>query len=132
MKMRKFYSNKLWRDKLPGILQAMGSIVHTKQITDGEYEQALRVKLAEEAQEVQAAKNREELAEELADILEVINSLCALHDLSRNEIEAVQAKKRDERGGFAGRTFVTTVEHQENSWGERYCLAQPEKYPEID
>lgn len=131
MKMRTFKQEKLWRDKLPDKMVKMGSVIHIKQLDDGEYDHQLRVKFIEEAEEVKVAKSRKELMEELADVLEVIDSLCALHNLSRSEIEMVQEKKRAERGGFLERKFVTIAEHPEGSFGEHYCLAQPEKYPEI-
>ncbi len=49
---------------------------------------------------------------------------------SHEEIVTLQTKKREDRGGFADRRFVTLAEHPRGSMGEQYCLAQPEKYPE--
>ena len=69
--------------------------------------------------------------QELADILEVIDALCLLHAIKLQDIKTIQAKKREERGGFEGRNFVTIAEHAVGSFGEKYCLAQPEKYPEL-
>jgi hypothetical protein len=43
----------------------------------------------------------------------------------------MQQKKFLKRGGFAERKYVTTAEHPEGSFGEKYCRANPEKYPEI-
>lgn len=40
-------------------------------------------------------------------------------------------KKMIDRGGLYERKFVTFVEHAHNSFGEKYCLQQPEKYPEV-
>lgn len=130
--MRKFIQNKLWRDKLTDKMIAMGSVLHIKQLSDSEYDEQLRVKLLEEANEVQVAKTKEELIDELADVLEVIDSLSHLHGVSRATIEAAQIKKRSERGGFYGRKFVTIAEHSQDSFGEKYCLAQPDKYPEVE
>ena len=42
---------------------------------------------------------------ELADVLEVLDALTAAFGLTRAGIEAVQARKREERGGFAGRVW---------------------------
>lgn len=39
--------------------------------------------------------------------------------------------KHQERGGFEGRNFVTIAEHPTGSYCEKYCLNDPEKYPEI-
>lgn len=131
MKMRTFYQNKLWRDGMVTTREQEGSIFHFKNLTDAEYQQELGKKLIEEAEEVAAAPSRENLVEELADVLEVIDALCAAHGLSKEEVLAAQTAKRNKRGGFWGRKFVETVDHPETSSAVQYCLNQPEKYPEI-
>lgn len=131
MKMRKFLQNKLWRDKAPHMMNVRGSIIHIKKLTDAEFDRELRVKLLEEASEVIVAKSREELMGELADVSEVIDAICALHAISKEEIQTIQTQKCNERGGFMERQYVTIAEHPEGSYGVEYCLAQPEKYPEI-
>jgi predicted house-cleaning noncanonical NTP pyrophosphatase (MazG superfamily) len=131
MKMRKFLQNKLWRDKAPGMMEAIGSIVHIKDLTDAEYDIELRTKLLEEAAEVQAAKSQEEIMNELADVYEVVDSLIKLHNLDKEAISVIQTQKRERRGGFEQRKFVTIAEHPEGGYGEAYCLADPLKYPEV-
>src|SRR3990172_5118971 len=123
--MLKFLQNKLWRDKMPDIKRAVGSIVHVKELDDAEYALQLRVKLTEETAEVCVAPSKNELVEELADVLEVIDALCALHNISAEDVHAVQTKKREEKGGFYQRAFVTIAEHPTGSGGELYCRAQP-------
>lgn len=131
MNMRKFRSEKLWRDKMPKKTAADGSIVHVKKVNDAEFDTQLRLKLIEEAQEVYTVQSSTRLMEELADVLEIIDTLCTLHSLSRENVIAIQNKKRSERGGFSQRQYVTTIEFAPGSKGEQYCLEQPEKYPEI-
>ena len=131
-KMRIFFQNKLWRDKLVDTMeQKHGSRINWHYLNDQEFNAELRIKLAEETQEVIVAQSRDELVAELADVFEVIDSLTKLHGISEQEILTAQAKKRDERGGFEGRKFVETGEHVAGSFGEKYCLADPIKYPEI-
>ncbi len=132
MKKRVFIQNKLWRDHTPKMLEQTGSVIHTKYLDDNAFNHHLRLKLREEADEVISAESQQELMNELADVLEVIDALCALHEMSQSDIVAIQAKKRAERGGFSGRMFVTTAEHFDGSAGANYCLAQPDKYPEAD
>ncbi len=129
--MHTFKQNKLWRDKAPSMMETHGSIIHIKQLSDAEYDEQLRIKLHEETAEVTAAQSREALLEELADLYEVVDALCKLHNISKDELLATQLKKYESRGGFYGRTFVTTAEHPAGSFGEQYCRAQPEKYPEV-
>lgn len=131
MNMRSFIQNKLWRDKAVRMLEQHGSIITVQQLQDAEYDTQLRLKLIEEAQEVLASKNKQELKAELADVFEVIDALCSLHNIAKYEILALQAQKRHERGGFTERKFVTIAKHPEGSFGEKYCLRDPEKYPEV-
>ena len=131
MTVHKFLQNKLWRDKMPAIKRAVGSIIHTQELDDAEYDCQLRIKLTEEIAEVCVAQSHKELVEELADVFEAIDALCVLHKISSKEVCEAQTKKRDERGGFYERAFVTIAEHPAGSDGEAYCRAQPDKYPEI-
>lgn len=131
MRMRKFKQNKLWRDKAVELMEQMGSKIHWTRLEDNEFSEQLKIKFMEEAQEVYNAKTEKALLEELADILEVISSFCAIHEFTLQDIMNVQHKKFQERGGFNGRKFVTIAEHPIESFGEKYCLADVEKYPEI-
>ena len=131
MSMRKFQQNKLWRDKMVARVEQMGSIVDYHRLDDIRYDQQLRIKLLEEAHEVAKARDRKELVGELADVFETIDAFCKLHDITKDEIVAVQTAKREERGGFYDRLFVTIAEHPADSYLEKYCLADPEKYPEV-
>jgi predicted house-cleaning noncanonical NTP pyrophosphatase (MazG superfamily) len=129
--MRTFLSKKLWRDKIIEMVEADGSKVHWRRLNDQEFEQQLRVKLLEEAEEVRNTQLKDELIAELADLYEVIDTLIAANNIIKEEIIAEQIKKRDSRGGFAERIFVEMSQHPADSPGEKYCLADPKKYPEI-
>lgn len=131
MKTSKFQLNKLVRDKIPAHHDKHGSVTHVKRLNDEEFDVVLRAKLKEETEEVCVSKAKAELIEELADLFEVVDALMGLHEISLDEIREVQEKKRTERGGFHGRTFVTITEHPIGSQGEKYCRANPEKYKEI-
>ncbi len=129
--MRIFKQQKMWRDNIITMLEQQGSRIHWRHLDDAEYDQQLRIKLMEEADEVRCAQSQNALIEELADLYEVIDCLCQAHGFTREEIIALQTKKRDERGSFSRRIFVETAEHPAGSFGEKYCLMTPEKYPEI-
>ncbi len=131
MKRRAFLQNKLWRDKAVDLMKELKSIIHWQRLTDMEYDYQLRQKLLEESREVCAATSKQELIQELADVLEVIEAISNANEISIEEVRSIQLKKRDEKGGFEGRKFVTIAEHLEGSFGEKYCLADPVKYPEI-
>ena len=131
MKLRKFKQDKLWRDKVIDRLEQAGSKVHWARLDDEQFAEQIKIKLLEEAEEVCHAKTKESVLEELADILEVVTSFCDLHEVTLQDIIDIQKKKHQERGGFQGRKFVTVAEHPSGSFGEKYCLNDPEKYPEI-
>lgn len=130
-KMRRFKQNKLWRDNAPAMMEKHGSVIHVKQLSDQEFDNELRLKLLEEAQEVKDAQSNNMLIEELADLYEVMDSLIALHKVDKEQVLSAQEHKRNERGGFMGRAYVTVADHPMGSYGEVYCLAAPEKYPEV-
>ncbi len=131
MTMRVFKQQKMWRDKMVATRESEGSKFQRRRLDDREFDEQLRIKLIEEADEVRCASSRTELIEELADVLEVIDALCGVHGLTHQEIAEVKAKKHALRGGFDERIFVEIVEHPVGSHGEKYCLANAEKYPEI-
>lgn len=98
--------NKLVRDKIPDIIKADGKSCKTRILSDEEYITALEVKLNEEVTEYQADKN----LEEIADILEVLRSICLARGYTLEELEALRAKKADKRGGFEEKIFLEYVE----------------------
>ena len=90
---------KLVRDRIPELFG--GRVLEER---SGEaYAAALRAKLQEEVGEYLEASD----PEELADVLEVLHALAALHGLSPAELEARRASKAAERGGF-GRGLLWT------------------------
>ncbi len=131
MKMRIFLQQKLWRDGAVTKMEALGSKINWRYLDDTEFDKQLRLKLLEEAEEVRVAQSHDELMSELADVTDIIDALCVLHNISKGDIVTLQHKKQAERGGFEGRKFVDTAEHSEGGFGESYCLAQPNKYPEV-
>ncbi|MBT4855945.1 nucleoside triphosphate pyrophosphohydrolase [bacterium] len=131
MKFRKFKQHKLWRDNAVNFIEQRGSKVTWTRLNDEEFSEQIKLKLMEEAEEVCAAKDKLELIEELADVLEVIDSFCEVNKFTLQDVMDKQKQKHQERGGFEGRKFVSVAEHPEGGYGEKYCLAAPEKYPEI-
>ncbi len=96
------YYGKLVRDRIPEIIQERGGVAVTHEASLEEYACALRAKLVEEVDEF--LQNGEH--EELADILEVIHALTALHGTPREQLQLIQTKKRDERGGFENKIIL--------------------------
>ena len=131
MHYRTFLYNKLVRDKTIERCESAGSKVTWKKLDGAELLRQLGLKCMEEAEEISRAQTKEEIAEEIADMLEVINAYCKVYELDEREIKAVQQKKYEERGGFIDGVFIAEVEHIVGSPFEEYCSADPQKYPEV-
>lgn len=130
-KMIKYRLNKLWRDKGAVRMEALGSIIHKQILNDNEYAEQLNLKLKEEIDEVVAAKNQQERIEEIGDVLEVLDCYIAFYNLDKDEIKDVQEKKRQERGSYLAREFVTIAEVVPGSFLHNYYLQSPDRHQEI-
>jgi predicted house-cleaning noncanonical NTP pyrophosphatase (MazG superfamily) len=93
----------------PAIIAAGGSKPSTRVLDQASYQAALRSKLLEEAQEAAAAPD-EQLASELADVLEVLRALAKAHDRTWEDIEVQARRKHAERGGFDRQIFLEHVD----------------------
>ena len=93
-KMKEY--KKLVRDKIPDIIKADGGECKFHVAKKNEFAERLNDKVFEEAMEL--IKNP--CAEEIADVLEVIEALARMHHINLDDIKAAKAKKREERGGF--------------------------------
>lgn len=134
MHARRFKIGNLVRDKMPERIQNLGGNVTSRFLTPEDHLYHLKSKLKEEAEEVCKATTPKELKEEIADVLEVLHALAKKHGLRFEHIENTRLQKRQERGGFKRGTFVECVEVEtmdEDHPIIQYCLANPEKYPEI-
>lgn len=84
------------------IIKEKGAVAVTHIATDDEYWQKLKEKLLEETNEFMKDSN----AEELADILEVINALCEYKKIDKKQLELLRKKKAQERGGFKDKIIL--------------------------
>lgn len=104
--------NKLVRDKIPEIIKSNNEIPTTRVLDDKEYKEELLRKLLEECNEVINASTKEETLEEIADTLEVLDSLIKLNNSSINEVRKIQDTKRTKRGGFEKRLYLIKTEEK--------------------
>lgn len=102
---------KLVRDRIPEIIQQQGKLCVVRTLDEAAYRQALLTKLVEEAREVcDAHLNQEEVMQELADVREVMEAIVKANGLSWDEINKIQQRKREARGGFEERLFLESAE----------------------
>lgn len=106
--MEKVY-NKLVRDNIPEIINEDGCKAVIRILSDQEYKTELEKKLLEEYNEVLGTITTEERIEELADMLEIIQSLAVIENKTLDNIVEIAKIKRLKRGGFEKKIFLEKV-----------------------
>jgi predicted house-cleaning noncanonical NTP pyrophosphatase (MazG superfamily) len=131
--MPTFKYAKLVRDNIWRWHEESGHTVKGQMLKGAELRKRLSEKLHEEADEVSLATSREELIEEIADVRQILDDLCAEAGISKAEVTASQAKKLAKKGGFREGRYIETVTipHEDDEWAQ-YCRKSPEKYPEVE
>lgn len=105
-----FILNKLVRDKIAAIMKESGITVNTTTHHGIDLQRALQDKLVEEAQEVASAQSIDELKQEIADVLEVLDILIKHLNIDLTEVEKIRQAKNKARGSFISGTYITTIE----------------------
>ncbi len=101
--------DKLVRDKIPEIIRRNNAIPTTRFVSDDEYREYLGQKLVEEVNEFLEDND----TNELADILEVIRSICDAYGVPYDTVEQWRAEKSAQRGGFSDGVILLTTEEIE-------------------
>ena len=104
--MPKLEFNKLVRDKVPNKIIKNGEYAFTEILNDRDFELALNNKLLEELKEVINSDTKEDLTEELADLLEVMLAKASLYGISYDNIEDARNVKAQTKGAFNNKVFL--------------------------
>lgn len=91
---------KLVRDDMPSQIADRGEVVVQSRLPRSEMRRALTAKLLEEAQELLAATDPDDVKAELADLLEVVRAMAGVTGVGWVEVEVAASEKRERRGGF--------------------------------
>ena len=102
--------NKLVRDNIPTIIKQNNQIPTISILSDKDYLHHLKLKLVEEANEVNNSTSKEELASELADVLEVLEALIIASDISYDDVLKVKDAKAKTNGKFENKILLEYVE----------------------
>lgn len=94
--------NKLVRDKIPEYIKGKGGMPIVHIADEQEYWQKLKEKLQEEINEFIEAES----AEELADVLEVLDAVSDYKNFNKEEVKKIKEKKAEERGRFKDRIIL--------------------------
>lgn len=102
--------NKLIRDIIPSIIEKDNKSCVVSILDDEQFYLELKKKLIEEATEVLAAKTREELIGEIADMYEIIDKLKEIYSIDDVEVSKVQKIKAEKNGKFEKKLFLVSVD----------------------
>lgn len=131
---RRFRMETLVRDKMPKRLEKLGVFVEGYPLNSRDLLDHLKLKLQDEVDEVLTASTAKDIKEEIADVMEVLYAIAKYYGLQIEHLEKKRIQKQGERGGFTKGLFVEFVEVDDDEESHpviEYCLAQPDKYPEI-
>lgn len=102
----KVYYRKLIRDAIPAKIRSKGADCETRVLSDAEFETALCKKVGEEASALPNVASQEELVEELADVLDVIEELKRVCGITDSALMVAQEKNMKKKGGFKEKLFL--------------------------
>lgn len=116
----KFNYNKLVRDKIVQNIQRKGHNATYSILDDKQYLEELDKKLIEEVNEFIETHNEEEnelrithSEEEMADIMEVIETIIKQRGMSLERIQTIKEEKRQKAGSFNDRIYLISVEEKD-------------------
>ena len=98
--------NKLVRDNIINIINSKGNKANYRVLDDKEYIDELNKKLLEEANEF----IEDNSVEELGDVMEVIESIMKVKNISWDDVRKEQDIKREKNGGFRDKIYLESVE----------------------
>jgi predicted house-cleaning noncanonical NTP pyrophosphatase (MazG superfamily) len=101
--------SKLVRDGIPEVIRKSGREPMVSRISGEELKLALKEKLVEEASELKAA---DDIYEELADVLEVVDAIIILYNIDRQKLENVKNEKNLRVGGFHEGYYLHDDKHK--------------------
>ena len=132
MAYRRFYFNKMIRDRVPQMMEKAGIQVVGHTMNQDEYEQRLKAKLVEEIEEVCVATTQKDVSEEIGDVLEVLKALAQYHHLDFSKVVASAEQKTAEKGGFFTPLCIDYIEIPDHHPRLDDYIRRPQKYPEQD
>ena len=111
----KYLYNKLVRDKIPNEINCTKGRKAVYRIMDNdEYLKELNRKLLEEAHEF----IEENDIEELADVMEVIETITKLKNIKWKELRKIQNEKKNKKGSFNEKIYLEYVEEEKRNLKE--------------
>lgn len=129
--MATFKLNKLIRAGLLPKYEALGQIPKLRKLNSCEHMTELSHKGIEEFTEMKPELSVEEMEDEVADVLQVIDDIIAVRGLSLERILAAKQRIYDDKGGFTEGVYVEElyVRDDDEKW-TTYYRSDPDRFPE--
>lgn len=115
-------NSKAVRDLIPEIIKLSGRKCMVSELSDFSFLSELENKLFEELKEYIESKE----LEELADLLEVIYKIAELRGSSKEGLEALRLRKKQEKGGFENNRVLLNPSEKEDFLSEMHSSGPAE------
>jgi len=117
--MKKIFYQKLIRDKIPEKMTRVGAAFEIRHLGKKEFEKELLKKVGEEASGLPKAKKKEEIIEELADVLDVVEEVRRHWKIKPSCLRTKQKENFVKKGGFKKKIFLVWSEDNGYRTNER-------------
>ncbi len=117
--IKKVYYNKLVRDRIPQKIKKSGALAEFKKLTSKQFEIELLKKVGEESSGLLDIKSKEELVNELADVIAVVDEIKKFKKITNKELKAAMKYNFERKGGFKKRLFLVWSEDDGYKTNER-------------
>ncbi|MCX6357824.1 MAG: nucleoside triphosphate pyrophosphohydrolase [Candidatus Aureabacteria bacterium] len=104
--MRRITYHKLIRDRIPEIIADGGRSCKVRRLSGRAALRAVRMKILEEAQELQRARGKGEILNELVDLQELVTALRRRLGVRAGGFARIVRRKETARGGFRKMLFL--------------------------
>lgn len=111
--MSRIEYHKLVRDGIKNKIESKGESCEVRVIADdAEFEQELRKKILEEAQELSQSDSRESFLQEYADLMVVLDALTTLKEFSEADIKTAIEENVAKKGFYKNKHFLLWADDQ--------------------
>lgn len=112
--MERIQYNKLIRDRVKDKIEASGDACSVRTISDeAEFNQLLRKKVVEEANELAETTDREKFLAEYADLTIALDALTRSMEFSEADIKLAITESLEQKGAFKDKFFLEWAEHKD-------------------
>lgn len=117
--MKKIFYRKIIRDKIPAKMIRIGAAFEIRKLGKKEFEKELLKKVGEEASGLLSAKNKGDIIEELADVLDVADEVRRHWKIKPSCLAVKQRENAAKKGGFKKRIYLVWSEDTGYKTNER-------------